>query len=148
FRVVACDDRADLCNPESTHYADEYLVMAPNEVAEKAPIHERTYIAAVTRGAPLDVKMLPSLRKTPAKYIGVIGSRRRWATAVKGLKDEGFDVKRLESVHAPIGLELNAETPREIAVSIMAEIVGLERGGGGQPMKWIGTPEEAEKTSK
>ena len=147
FRVIACDDRADLCNPDKTPYADEYLILAPDDIATKAAIHERTYIAAVTRGAPLDVKMLPSLLSTPARYIGVIGSRRRWATAVKGLKEQGFDVKRLESIHAPIGLELNAETPREIAVSILAEIIGIERGGGGESMQWIGTPEEADNAS-
>jgi len=147
FRVIACDDRADLCNPEKTPYADEYLVIPPDQIARKAPIHARTYIAAVTRGVALDLQMMPDLLNTPARFIGVIGSRRRWATAVKQLKDKGFDPKRLESVHAPIGLELNAETPREIAVSIMAEIISLERGGTDKPMKWMGTPEEAEQAS-
>ncbi len=147
FRVIACDDRADLCNPEKTPYADEYLAIPPDQIAAKATIHSRTYIAAVTRGVPFDLEMLPALLETPARYIGVIGSRRRWATAVKELKKQGYDESRLKSIHAPIGLELNAETPREIAVSILAEIIGIERGGTGQPMKWMGTPEEAEKIS-
>jgi len=148
FRVIACDDRADLCNPEKTPYADEYLILPPDQIAARAPIHARTYIVAVTRGVPLDMQIMPALLDTPARYIGVIGSRRRWATAVKQLKDKGYDSKRLKSIHAPIGLELNAETPREIAVSIMAEIISLERGGTGQPMQWIGTPEQAGKNTR
>jgi xanthine dehydrogenase accessory factor len=137
FRVIACDDRADLCNPEVIPHADEYLVISPAEIAQKAAIHSRTYIAAVTRGSPFDVRMLPDLLKTPAPYIGVIGSRRRWVTTVKQLEQAGMDEESLRRVHAPIGLELNAETPREIAVSIMAEIIAHWRGGTGEPMKWL-----------
>ncbi len=134
FRVIACDDRADLCNPQATPYADEYLVIPASEVAGKAPIHARTYIASVTRGVPFDVEMLPALLKSEAPYIGVIGSRRRWYTASKELSGRGVSDADLQRVHAPIGLELNAETPREIAVSILAEIIAAQRGGTGQPM--------------
>jgi xanthine dehydrogenase accessory factor len=148
LRVIACDDRADLCNPQATPYADEYLVVPPSEIVDKAPIHERTYIAATTRGMPLDLQMLPALLKTSAPYIGVIGSRRRWATAARKLAEQGVAKRALERVHAPIGLELNAETPREIAVSILGEIIAAQRGGTGKSMKWMGTPEEAEKTSE
>lgn len=147
FHVIACDDRADLCNPQATPYADEYLIVPVAEVAEKAPIHSRTFIASVTRGVPLDVEMLPALLKSDAPYIGVIGSRRRWATAARQLAGQGVPESVLQRVHAPIGLELNAETPREIAVSIMGEIVAAQRGGSGQPMKWMGTLEEAEQAS-
>jgi xanthine dehydrogenase accessory factor len=147
FRVIACDDRADLCNPQATPYADEYLVISSSEIAHKATIHARTYIAAVTRGVTMDVEMLPELLKSAAPYIGVIGSRRRWATAARQLKQSGVDEAVLKRVHAPIGFELNAETPREIAVSIMAEITAAYRGGSGQEMKWMGTPEEAEGAS-
>lgn len=143
FRVIACDDRADLCNPEKTPFADEYLVAVPEEVPTKASIHHQTYIAAVTRGVPFDVQMLPALLKSPAPYIGVIGSRRRWATAVKSLHESGVTDDELARVHAPIGLELQAETPREIAVSIMAEIIAVQRKGTGASMKWIGPNEEA-----
>src|SRR6185436_4581896 len=64
FRVIACDDRADLCNPQATPFADEYLVIPAVEVADKVPIHSLTYIATVTRGVPLDIQMLPALLKT------------------------------------------------------------------------------------
>jgi xanthine dehydrogenase accessory factor len=143
FHVVATDDRADLCTPENVPHADELICTPPAEVAEKAPIHRRTYIAAVTRGVPFDVVMLPALLATPAPYIGVMGSRRRWATAAKQLREEGMSEADLARVHAPIGFELKAETPREIAVSIMAEILAHHYGASGEPMKWMGTPEEA-----
>jgi len=147
FHVIACDDRADLCNSEATPYADEYLVIPAAKVAARAPIHANTYIANVTRGVRFDVETLPDLLKSEAPYIGVIGSRRRWATAAKQLAERGMSESDLRRIHAPIGLELNAETPREIAVSILAEIVGAQRGGDGHPMKWLGTPQEAEAPS-
>jgi xanthine dehydrogenase accessory factor len=133
-----------LCNPDVIPHADQHLVVPPTEITRTSTIHNKTYIAAVTRGVPLDVAMLPALLDTPAAYIGVMGSRRRWATAVKKLKDSGVSEDSLRRVHAPIGIELNAETPREIAVSIMAEIIAQHYGGSGHAMKWMGTPEEAE----
>ena len=95
-----------------------------------------TYVAAVTRGLPVDLNLIPALLATEAPYIGVIGSRRRWALTVKALKEErAMTDAQLARVRAPIGLELQAETPKEIAVSIMAEIIMLRRGGTGKPMR-------------
>jgi xanthine dehydrogenase accessory factor len=127
FRVVVSDDREELCNPEVIPHADEYLAVPPEEVAGQAPLHSRTYVAAVTRGVPLDVALLPALLKSPAPYIGVIGSRRRWETALKELRAQGIDDGALSRIHSPIGLELGAETPREIAVSILAQIIAVGR---------------------
>lgn len=147
YRVIVTDDRADLCDPQVIPHADAYHPLPAAQIASEIPIHERTYIAAVTRGVPLDVEMIPGLLKTPAPFIGVMGSRRRWATAVKRLRDQGISEGDLARIHAPIGLELNAETPREIAVSIMGEIIAQQRGGSGESMKWMGSPEEAESLS-
>ena len=82
----------------------------------------------------MDAEGLPVLLETPAAYIGVIGSRRRWATTRQALIDRGVDAPKLARVRSPIGLELNAETPEEIAVSIMAEIIMLRQGGDGGVM--------------
>jgi xanthine dehydrogenase accessory factor len=82
----------------------------------------------------MDVEGLPALLDTSAVYIGVIGSKRRWATARKQLLEEGVPEEKLARVHSPIGLELNAETPEEIAVSILAEIIMLRQGGDGSSM--------------
>ena len=147
FRVIVSDDRTDLCNPDVIPLADEYVLVSPNEITEKVNIHSRTYIAAVTRGVPLDIAMLPALLATDAPYIGVMGSRRRWATAVNKLKEQGVAEETLRRIHAPIGIEIKAETPREIAVSIMAEILAHHYGGTGSPMQWMGSTEEAERTS-
>jgi len=134
FHVIACDDREELCNPEAAPHADEYLVIPPDKIAAALTIHSSTYIAAVTRNVTVDAAMLPALLETPAPYIGVIGSRRRWATTIKQLEESGIDKDRLERIHAPIGLDLHAETPREIALSIMAEIVMHKLGGTGEAM--------------
>lgn len=135
FRVVVTDDRVELCTPEQTPEADEYLPGLLNEQLEKITITPQTYFALVTRGFPIDVKVLPTLLQSPAAYIGVIGSKRRWLTAANALRERGVTDEQLERVHAPIGLELNAETPEEIAISIMAEIIMRRRGGDGRPMR-------------
>ena len=83
----------------------------------------------------MDAQGLPSLLESNAAYIGVIGSKRRWLTTVKALKEKGVTEEKIAKVHSPMGLELNAETPEEIAVSIMAEIVMLRNSGTGKSMK-------------
>lgn len=128
YRVFVTDDRADLCSPETIPDADGYYPVPASEIATTIPIHERTYIAAVTRGVPLDVAMLPGLLRSKAAYIGVMGSRRRWATAAKQLEEAGITAEEMARVSAPIGLEIEAETPRQIAVSIMGEIIAHQRG--------------------
>nr|MBN1228550.1 XdhC family protein [Anaerolineae bacterium] len=129
FYVIVTDDREDLCNPETIPDADKYVVAPPESIASAITLHNQTYIVSVTRGVPFDVAMLPDLLKSPAAYIGVMGSKRRWATTVKGLAEEkGVSKEQLKSIHAPIGLNVHAETPREIAVSILAEIIAVQRG--------------------
>ena len=80
-------------------------------------------------GAPLDVEALPHLLDVPHAYLGVIGSRRRWATAERQLRERGVPSEKLARVHAPMGLELRAETPEEIAVSILGQMTEILRRG-------------------
>lgn len=141
FRVVLSDDRAEYCTPEWAPGADEYLPVPISELPKRFTFHAETYIIMSTRGAEFDIEGLPHLLDQPHAYLGVIGSRRRWATAVKALKERGVAHDRLNRVHSPMGLELNAETPEEIAVSIMAEIIMLRRGGTGEAMKQLPTEE-------
>jgi xanthine dehydrogenase accessory factor len=143
FRVVVSDDRAELCNPEAIPQADEYLAIPPDQVAAQAPLHRRTYVAVVTRGVPFDVALLPGLLESEAPYIGVIGSRRRWETALKELREKGIAEDALARVYSPIGLELGAETPREIAVSILAQIIAAQRGNEEAPTEKVATSEKA-----
>jgi xanthine dehydrogenase accessory factor len=139
YRVVVSDDRDAYCNPEYLPGMDGYIVCKSGEITQRATITSQTFIAAVTRGMPVDLDLIPTLLATDAAYIGLIGSRRRWALTVKALQEQrGLIEAQLQRIHAPIGLELQAETPQEIAISIMAELIMVRRGGSGQPMQWMG----------
>jgi xanthine dehydrogenase accessory factor len=135
FRVAVSDDRAEFCNPESVPGADAYYPVEMGKLAEQLNINKRTYIVITSRGASVDVQGLPSLLESNPAYIGVIGSKRRWLTTVRGLKQKGVAEDKIARVHSPMGLELNAETPEEIAVSILGEILMLKDKGTGKPMK-------------
>jgi xanthine dehydrogenase accessory factor len=135
FRVAVSDDRPEFCNPEAVPGADAYYPVPMAQLPEQLKINKRTYIVITSRGANVDIQGLPGLLDTNPAYIGVIGSRRRWLTTVKALRQKGIPQEKLESVHSPMGLELNAETPEEIAVSIMAEILMLKAKGTGKPMR-------------
>ena len=134
FRVVVNDDRPEFCTPEAVPEADAYLPTPMVELPDRLEITPWTYLVLTTRGVNVDVQGLPALLETPAAYIGVIGSKRRWATARQEMLEMGLSVEQLDRVHSPMGLELNAETPEEIAVSIMAEIIMLRQGGDGSVM--------------
>jgi len=144
FRVAASDDRPEFCTPEAVPGADVYYPVEMGKLPEQFKINKRTYIVITSRGANVDVEGLPSLLESNPAYIGVIGSKRRWLTTVKGLKQKGVSEDKIGRVHSPMGLELNAETPEEIAVSIMAEILMLKDKGTGKPMK--GKQAEAERS--
>jgi len=147
MRVILSDDRPEFCNEAYVSGLDGYIVCKPSEVVEQMKINSQTYIAAVTRGLPVDVDLFPALLRTDAAYIGLIGSRRRWSITAKMLHEHyGLTEAQLTRIHAPIGLELEAETPAEIAISILAEIIMIRRGGTGQSMQWLG--KIAESTSQ
>jgi len=134
YRVVLSDDRAEFCSPEAVPGAGEYICCPLSELAERLKITPFTYLILTTRNVGVDVEGLPELLDRPAAYIGVIGSRRRWQTAREKLLEMGVPAEKLDEVVSPMGLELNAETPEEIALSILAEIVMLRRGGDGGRM--------------
>ncbi|HID09316.1 TPA: XdhC family protein, partial [Candidatus Micrarchaeota archaeon] len=91
WKVVLCDPRAEWCNPERIPGADEYRVIHPSQIPEHLDITPRTYFVLVTPGTQIDIETLPVLLRTPTPYIGVIGSRRRWATTRKALlEDKGI----------------------------------------------------------
>jgi len=135
FRVAVSDDRVEFCNPEATPGADVYYPVEMAKLPQQLQLNKRTYIVITSRGSGVDVQGLPGLLDSDAAYIGVIGSKRRWLTTVKALKEKGVSDDKIARVHSPMGLELNAETPEEIAVSIMAEILMLKDKGTGKPMK-------------
>ncbi|MBK8822772.1 MAG: XdhC family protein [Anaerolineales bacterium] len=135
FRVAVSDDRAEFCTPESIPEADAYYPVAMDELPKHITIDKRTVLILTTRGSAIDAAGLSPLLDSAAAYIGIIGSKRRWATTVKALKDKGVSDEKIARVHSPMGLELQAETPEEIAVSIMAEVMMLKEKGTGKSMK-------------
>jgi len=135
FRVAVSDDRAEFCNPQTVPEADAFYPVRMEELPRHLAIDRRTYLVLTTRGASVDIAGLGPLLDTAAAYIGVIGSRRRWATTAKALREKGIPEEKINRVHSPMGLELQAETPQEIAVSILAEILMIRNRGSGKPMK-------------
>jgi xanthine dehydrogenase accessory factor len=127
FRVVVSDDRSGYATPEQIPGMDGYLEAPPDELAGGLNITPWTYIVVVTRGLAVDKDLLPALLATGAPYIGLIGSRRRWTMTAEALSAQGVSQDDLARIHTPIGLALNAETPKEIALSILAEIVTVLR---------------------
>lgn len=135
FRVAVSDDRPEFCTPESNPDADEFFNCSMAELPLHLTVTPRTYLVLTTRGSQVDAAGLPALLETPAGYIGVIGSRRRWSETVNTLNEAGIPDENLKRVHSPIGLGIGAETPEEIAVSIMAEVLMVRGGGSGRQMK-------------
>ncbi|MCX6058656.1 MAG: XdhC family protein [Chloroflexi bacterium] len=135
FRVAVNDDRVEFCNAESTPEADAYYPVTMDELPKHIKIDKRTILILTTRGSAIDASGLAPLLDSPAAYIGVIGSRRRWATTVKALKEKGVSEDKIAKVRSPMGLELQAETPEEIAVSIMAEVMMIKDKGTGKSMR-------------
>jgi len=134
YQVVVTDDREELVTPELIPGADIYLAGSFEAALATHPITSRTFVTAVTRNVSVDRIVLPQLLQTPAPYIGVMGSRRRWLETKKLLLADGVPEAALQRLHSPLGIELNAETPQEIAVSILAEIMMLRQGGSGKRM--------------
>ena len=134
FYVMVSDDRPELCTRELIPEADAFYPVAMAELPEQIKIDRWTAVVLTTRGSDVDVVGLPALLNTQAVYLGVIGSRRRWETTRRRLVEQGITPEQLGRVRSPIGLELNAETPEEIAVSILAEILMLRHGGHGGEM--------------
>jgi xanthine dehydrogenase accessory factor len=134
FRVTVIDDRPRFANVARFPTAHRVIAAPFDEALAKTRITRSTAVVLVTRGHRHDWECLRRLIREPAFYLGMIGSRRRVRAARMGLEREGVVRERLEAIWAPIGLDIGAETPEEIAVAILAEIVLVRRGGSGVPL--------------
>lgn len=132
FRVVVIDDREEYANRERFPEADTVICQEFSDALSEVRITPITYIVIVTRGHVYDKLVLKHTITSKAAYVGMIGSRTKVRTILENLRKEGIPEHTIRRVHAPIGLDIGAETPEEIAVSIMAEIVKLRRGGTGE----------------
>jgi xanthine dehydrogenase accessory factor len=145
FRVTVVDDRADFANSARLGAARCIVGEIEGELA-RFPIDRHTYVVIVTRGHRHDGRALMAVVNSPACYVGLIGSKRKVHTIFEELHQQGISSELLAKVHAPIGLEIGAATPAEIAVSIAAELIAVRRGRGGQAAMPMRVP--AEKIAK
>jgi len=125
YRTVAIDDRPEMITPEALPNADERVTGTLADLEE--PVPGEASIVLVTRNVDRDVAVIPEALASPARYIGVMGSTSRWRSVAKRLTDAGVPTSDLDRIHTPIGIEMHAETLEEIAVSIMAEIIQVNR---------------------
>jgi xanthine dehydrogenase accessory factor len=128
FRVVVVDDRESFANPERFPMAAECVSGAWAEALASLEPGENTFVVIVTRGHRMDGTCLAWALGTPAKYVGMIGSKRKIRAIYDDLREEGVAEDDLRRVRAPIGLHLGALTSEEIAVAIVAEMIGVRRG--------------------
>jgi xanthine dehydrogenase accessory factor len=128
FRVDVVDDRADMASEERFPSAAERIVADIVESVRAYPVTPRTYVVLVTRGHALDEEALREVIERPAAYIGMIGSRRKVHTVFDHLREAGVDEALIERVHSPIGIDIGSQTPAEIAVSIVGEMIAVRRG--------------------
>jgi len=134
FSVVVLDDREAFASRDRFPTADQVICGDFVEELRRFAIDGNTYIVLVSRGHKQDETALREVVTSEAAYVGMIGSRRRVGTVLSHLAREGYAQEALARVHTPIGLDIGAETPEEIAVSIVAEIISVRRGGSGQKM--------------
>jgi len=129
FRCVVLEDRKDFCRPELFPGAEEVRLIRNDDAEVYRGITADDYVVVMTRGHKDDLTVQAQALKTPARYIGVIGSRRKTAAVFARLREMGYTDAGLQRITTPIGLDIKAETPAEIAVSITAQLI-LERAGG------------------
>ena len=151
FLVHVVDDREAFANRERFPTAAEVVVEDVPAWLAAATLPPSSYVVIVTRGHRHDLDALRAVVQRDLRYVGIIGSRAKVARVYEQLAEEGVDPERFAHVHAPIGLDLGAVTPQEIAVSILAELIAVRRGRTADPavasasLKW--TPKFARPTA-
>jgi xanthine dehydrogenase accessory factor len=130
FHTIVVDARSAFATEERFGHADELIVSWPAKALEALTLDQATYVVVLSHDEKLDNPALCIALQSPARYVGALGSRKTHAKRVKALKEMGVTGEQLARIHAPIGLNLGARTPEEIALAIMAEIVAVRCGGG------------------
>jgi xanthine dehydrogenase accessory factor len=136
FSINVADDREAFSNTERFPMADRLYTTYEDAFAQILP-NSSSYLLIVTRGHRDDMRVLAWAVRTDARYIGMIGSKRKVLSVYKALEKEGYSAEEFERVHAPVGLDIGALTPEEIAVSITAELIAVRRNAAGLPHKSV-----------
>lgn len=134
YRVTVCDARAVFATATRFPHADEVVVEWPHRYLARTTVDERTAICVLTHDPKFDVPLLEVALRTPASYIGAMGSRRTHDERLARLRENGVSEAELARLRSPIGLDLGARTPEETAVAIAAELVATRWGGSGRPL--------------
>jgi xanthine dehydrogenase accessory factor len=129
FHVTVIDDRASFANRERFPRADVIIARPFTAAIESLRLDRHCYLISVTRGHAFDEEVVRAALKQPGCFIGMIGSKRRSRAMLARLAEDGIDPALLDEIHAPLGLDIGAETPEEIAISIIAEIIRERRTG-------------------
>jgi xanthine dehydrogenase accessory factor len=136
WRVTVVDDRADFAHPAHLPFAERAIVCDFHDVASTVVVDADTYIVVATRGHQHDVVLAGQLAPLRVRYFGMLGSRRKVALTARVLREWGVGEADIARIHAPVGLSIGADTPEEIAVSVVAEMIAERRDGsrrrGGQ----------------
>ena len=130
FRVVVIDPRPEYNNSDRFPNADSFIVEGYDSAFSKLSVDEDSYIIIFTTGHVLDKQCLEFAVGSRAKYIGMIGSKKKVKEVKEHLLQKGISQQQLGRVYSPIGSEIGAETPEEIAISILAEVIKVKRTGG------------------
>jgi len=135
FRLLVTDDRKEFANKDRFPEADILVEKTPEEAIPELPINANSFIVIATRGHRYDNVALEAAVNTPARYVGLLGSKRKTILIYEDLIRNGVPIERINEIRSPLGLDIHARTPEEIAVSIMAEVLMFRLGGTGLPMK-------------
>jgi len=135
LRVIIIDDRAEFSNEERFPRAYQTVVAQFDRAFDAVNIGHNSFILVATRGHRYDDAATRAAVQTQARYIGLLGSKRKNILIFRELAKAGISRERIAEIHAPVGLDIGAVTPEEIAVSIIAEIINVQRGGHGGSMK-------------
>jgi xanthine dehydrogenase accessory factor len=135
FRLYVIDDRPEFVSPQRFPQADGLVHARYDEGLAQVPVNSNTFIVIATRGHRFDDLATEAAARSPAGYVGLMGSKRKTLLIFEELFRKGVPEERIRQVHAPVGLDIGSRTPEEIAVSIMSEILMCRLGGKGGPMK-------------
>jgi len=130
FRVIVADARKTWATPERFPDVDELIVEWPDAVFARHSPDRRTYVAITSHDPRFEDPVFPALHGAPIRYLGAMGSRRTHRARLERLSEAGWSTEELAAIHGPIGLDLGAETPEEMAVSILGEIIQVRYGHG------------------
>ncbi len=130
FRVVVADARPMWATEDRFPDADRVILGWPDDVFAEIPLERRTYVVLLSHDARFEDPVFKAVHGQPIRYLGAIGSRRTHRARLERLAGEGWSAEELDTIYGPVGLDIGAETPAEMAISILGEIIQARYGGG------------------